>query len=230
MEKYAVLIPVFNEEKNVVALAERLEALDIPFMFIDDGSTDKTVTQLWLKEIPSMAYFPNRGKGWAIQLGAKALIAAGYDWILVIDGDNQFKTEDIELFDNTLLFGESEADIFIGNRFAGKTNMPWVRRCTNRFMSWVVSSMAGQKIPDSQCGFRLIHKDIFTCFDCESNRFAYESEQLIKASWYGGRIKSIPIDCNYPKGGKSSIKIFRDSWLFWKMIFRLTLRKMFNLF
>ena len=43
----------------------------------------------------------------------------------------------------------------VGTRMARTENMPWIRKKTNQFTSWVVSRLARQRIPDSQNGYRL---------------------------------------------------------------------------
>jgi glycosyltransferase involved in cell wall biosynthesis len=126
-DKFSILIPVYNEENTVVALADEIEKLGLPFLFVDDGSTDKTLTNMWLKDLPTICYFPNRGKGYAIRLGANYLISSEFPYILTLDGDGQCALSDIEKFDNELLFNE-DVDIFIGNRMWDENKMPLMRR------------------------------------------------------------------------------------------------------
>jgi len=216
-EKFSVLIPVYNEENNVLKLADEIEKLGLPYLFVDDGSTDKTLTTLWLKEIPTICYFPNKGKGHAIRLGAGYLISAEFSHILTLDGDGQCALEDIEKFDNKLLFNE-DIDIFIGNRMWDNKKMPLLRRWTNKLFSLVITKLSGVSIPDSQCGFRLYSKRIFTDLNLKCNGFDFESEVLIKAGRAGMKIKSIPIQCIYHKERKSKIKIFKDGIRFLKLI------------
>lgn len=221
MDKFAVLIPVYNEEYAVLKIAEALEALDVRYLFVDDGSTDRTATHLWLKDLSALCYFPNRGKGFAIQLGAKYLIKEGYEWILIMDSDGQHSCDDIEKFDTALLFNENDYKIFMGNRLWSKHNqMPRLRYHINRFMSWILSKIAGQKITDSQCGFRLVHKSIFE-LDIKSDKFDYESEMLIKASRAGHKIKDVPIKCIYYRDRKSKIRPIADACRFIKLIAKL---------
>jgi len=154
MEKFAVLIPVYNEEYNVIKIAEALEQLELRYLFVDDGSIDNTMPILYLRDLSYLGYFPNRGKGFAIKLGAKYLIKEGYEWILIMDGDGQCALSDIEKFDNELLFNE-DVDIFIGNRMWDEKIMPLLRRWVNKLFSLVITKLSGVSIPDSQCGFRL---------------------------------------------------------------------------
>ena len=197
-DKFSILIPVYNEENNVVKLADELDVMQLPYLMIDDGSVDKTLTNLWLKSIPTLASYPNHGKGYVIKVGANYLISAGFDWILTLDGDRQCALSDIEKFDNELLFNE-DVDIFIGNRMWDEKKMPLLRRWVNKFMSRIISKKAGQIIPDTQCGFRLYSNRVFTKLNLKCTGFDFESEVLIKASRAGMKIKSIPIQVIYDK-------------------------------
>lgn len=219
-DKFSILIPVYNEENNVVKLADEIEKLGLPYLFIDDGSTDKTLTNIWLKDLPAMCYFPNRGKGYAIRLGAYYLISAEFPYILTLDGDGQCALSDIEKFDNELLFNE-DVDIFIGNRMWDEKKMPLMRRWVNKIMSKIISKRAGVFIPDSQCGFRIYSNRVFTKLDLKCNGFDFESEVLIKAGCVGMKIKSIPIQCIYQKNRRSKIRFLRDGFRFLKLIFSL---------
>lgn len=217
-DKFAIVIPIYNEENNVVALADALDKLEIPYLFVDDGSTDKTLTTLWFKEIPTIAYFPNRGKGYAIKLGAKYLINAGYEWIMTMDADGQCALADIEKFDNALLLNEDSTHIFIGNRMGNNGSMPKLRRWVNKWFSLVITKLSGVSIPDTQCGFRLIYKGIFETLDLKCNGFDFESEMLIKAGKNCNIIKSVPIQCIYQKNRRSKIRPLRDFIRFIKML------------
>jgi len=206
-------------------LAQSLDKLEIPYLFVDDGSTDKTLTTLWLKDIPTVAYFPNRGKGFAIKLGAKYLIEMGYEWVLIMDGDGQCAVEDIEKFDYALLFGDESTRIFIGNRMTNPELMPKIRYLANKFMSIIISKLSEQQIPDTQCGFRLIHKSVFENIELKGEKFDMESEMLVKTGQAGMKITSVPIQCIYDKKRRSKIRLFRDTINFVKMLLKVNKTK-----
>ena len=77
---------------------------------------------------------------------------------------------------------KSGAEFVIGNRMSNPQGMPIIRVVTNKIMSFMISKAAKQKIPDSQCGFRLIKKDVLTKVKIETNKFEVESETGIKAA------------------------------------------------
>ena len=99
MSRTAFLIPVFNEAENVLKLGTLFEQLNISYLFVDDGSTDKTATNLWLKGFTSLMYYPSKGKAFAIREGISYLKKEGYEEIFVVDGTSgRFVTEVLKIY------------------------------------------------------------------------------------------------------------------------------------
>jgi hypothetical protein len=99
------------------------------------------------------------------------------------------------------------------------TTMPLLRRMVNRYMSNKISRICGQQIPDTQCGFRMLHRDIIPDVLNGASRFEYETEMLIIASRKGHRIASVPITTIY-SDEVSSINPVRDTLRFFKLMRR----------
>ena len=99
------------------------------------------------------------------------------------------------------------------------SRMPLVRRIVNRYMSNKISRVCGQEIPDTQCGFRMLHRDLIPELLGGANRFDYETEMLIIASRKGYRIDSVPISTVY-SDEVSSIHPVRDTIRFFKLMRR----------
>lgn len=217
--KIAILVPAYNEEDTICEMGSDLRKNGYSYLIVNDGSTDKTSKLLDINNFNHIDYYPNRGKGNAIKFGAGVLIGQGYNYILIMDADGQHDMRDITAI-IAYLETYPTAKIIIGNRLWNPKGMSLVRKLTNKFMSWVVSRLAGVKIPDTQCGFRLIHKDIINKLITESDNFDYESEQLIKAGQEGYEIISIPITCIYIKERESKMNPLRDTIRFFKMIKR----------
>jgi hypothetical protein len=97
--------------------------------------------------------------------------------------------------------------------------MPPVRFMTNRFMSYLISGLAKQRIPDTQCGFRLIKRDVLEKIRLLTRRYETESEILIKAARLGFKIESVPIKTIY-RGQKSQIRPFADTLRFFRFIIK----------
>jgi hypothetical protein len=114
---------------------------------------------------------------------------------------------------------ENGADVVVGDRMADNDNMPWLRKRTNEFTSWVISSIAGARIPDSQNGYRLFDAKVLRTVKLESRRYDMESEILIRAARQGYSIASVPISTIY-HDEESSINPFVDTLRFFRLVWR----------
>ena len=99
------------------------------------------------------------------------------------------------------------------------SSMPLVRRFVNRWMSDQISALCGQQIPDTQCGYRLLHRQLIPELLGGAARFDYETEMLIIASRKGFKIASVPISTVY-SDEVSSIHPVRDTIRFFQLMRR----------
>lgn len=215
-----IIIPVYNEERTIQKVIKKVQSYGYNLLIVNDGSTDKTLDKI--KELTNdyITYKINEGKGYAIKQGAKQAILNGYEWIIIVDADGQTPIHDIANIWK-LHYTYPDAGLFIGNRLHNPEGMPQLRLNTNKFMSWIVSKLARQKIYDSQCGLKIIHKDVFNNINLKCNRFDFETELLVKASWKGYKIHSRPINCIYFEDRKSKIHPIKDVFRFIKLIIKL---------
>jgi hypothetical protein len=102
--------------------------------------------------------------------------------------------------------------------------MPFVRVLTNRLMSLLLSLVTKQNIPDTQCGFRLVKKELLEKVNLVTSKYEMESEILIKASRRGFKIRSVPIKTIYGNE-KSQINPFVDTFRFLRLLVRDLLRR-----
>ena len=97
--------------------------------------------------------------------------------------------------------------------------MPLIRRLVNRYMSRRISRVCRQKIPDTQCGFRMLDRQLIPELLGGGHRFDYDTEVLIIASRKGYRIESVPITTVY-SDQVSKIHPVRDAIRFFKLMWR----------
>src|SRR5262249_16565217 len=97
--------------------------------------------------------------------------------------------------------------------------MPLIRRIVNRYMSSEISRVCGQKIPDTQCGFRMLHRQLIPELLGGGHRFEYDTEVLIIATRKGYRIESVTITTVYTDQ-VSKIHAVRDTIRFFKLMWR----------
>ncbi len=210
----AAVIPCFNEAGAIGPLVTAVRAHLPCVIVVDDGSTDGTGALARTSGAEVVTLTTNHGKGAAVQAGLRRARELGSTWALLLDGDGQHAPEDIPGFLAALR--ADQADLVIGSRMASADEMPLARRATNRFMSTVLSSLAGAKLPDTQCGFRLVRLPVWESLPLRCSRFEVESEMLLAFLAAGWRVEFIPVRSHY-KSGQSKIRPVRDAlrWLRW---------------
>lgn len=213
----AALIPAYREEEFICDVAKRALAQLDCVLVVNDGSPDATAARAKESGAEVISHEVNRGKGAAIKTGLKTLTDRGFEFVQILDGDGQHLPEEIPRFLEEA--NRSQSHIILGNRMSDVKTMPFVRKMTNRFMSWQISSVAGQPIPDSQCGFRMIHREVAPLLFCETNAFDYETEMLLIASQAGHKISAVPVSTIYGDE-RSKIRPVRDTIRFFRLMNR----------
>jgi len=193
--KRCALIPSYNEAKNIGAVTRELKSLGLTAYVVDDGSTDDTAGIAASQGAVVIAHTKNQGKGASLIEGFDRILKEGFDAVLIMDGDGQHATDDIDNFFKKMT--ETGADIVIGNRMLDTASMPALRNITNRIMSRIISNMCGQEIPDTQCGFKLIKRNVLENIKFEFSNFEIESEILLRAARKGFKIESVPVKTVY---------------------------------
>ena len=156
--KICVIVPAYNEGQAIEALVSGIKAKGLPAVVIDDGSTDGTDAKAAAAGAVVLRSNKNLGKGEALKKGFAYSLDKGFDGAIVMDGDGQHSIEDVDKFLEAAK--DPSVSLIVGNRMNDTRRMPALRAFTNRLMSRMVSKLSGQTVPDSQCGFRLLKKDL----------------------------------------------------------------------
>ena len=218
--KVAALIPAYREADHIGEVVRRVCKQLGTVLVVDDGSPDATAHSARQAGAEVIVHAQNAGKGAAIKTGFKVLLERNFDYVLILDADGQHLPEEIERFLSAAASNTGDpCGLWIGNRMSKTQGMPWLRWLTNRTMSWMISRLCRQPIPDSQCGYRMIHREVVPHLFCESNSYDYETEMLLIAARSGYRIGNVPVTTVY--GNEiSKIKPIRDGVRFWKLLNR----------
>jgi len=222
----AALIPAYFEEKRIRDVASRTREQIDSVLVVDDGSTDRTAVAAQEGGAEVIVHPQNQGKGAAIKTGLRELtLREGFEYILILDADGQHLPEEIPRFLQEA--NRSQAAMLVGTRMEDTSTMPLVRRLTNRAMSSLISALIGQRVPDTQCGFRMFTRDLaHALIATASSNFDFETEMLAIAARRGAVIGAVPVSTVYGDE-KSKIRPLRDTVRFLALIKRLR-REMSN--
>jgi len=177
--KICAVIPVYNEVDFLDELIQKVTPHVSKIICIDDGSTDGSHELLDAKyEVDLITNSKNFGKGFALRIGLQKAIDSDYDFIVTLDGDLQHVPELIPEFVNTL----KNYDVVVGNRLHTLKGMPLQRIISNKLTSWLLSKKVGEKIKDSQSGYRAFKRDVIKDILPIETGFEAETEMLIKAA------------------------------------------------
>ena len=224
-EQVTILLPAFNEEKNIGECIKNIKALYPQFeiLVVDDGSSDQTVKIAMESGANVWPHPYNIGNGAAIKTGLRC---ARGQWIIMMDADGQHDPEDIE----KLLQYKNKYDMVVGARTKeSKTS------AHRDVANWVYNALASYvtkfKVEDLTSGFRLVKKETVQSFIyLLPNTFSYPSTLTMAYLRSGRSIKYVPIKTKQRKG-KSKIKLLRDGTRFFLIIVKIaTLFSPFRVF
>ena len=205
----AAVMPCFNEAGRIAPLIAGVRRHLSRVIVVDDGSGDATAEEAAQAGAEVIRRTTNGGKGTALRTGWTHARQAGFTWVLCMDGDGQHAPSDIPKF-----FERAEnntAALLVGDRMGDCAAMPWLRQQANRWMTRQLSAMAGVRLADSQCGFRLARLDALLGLKLSSRRFEIESEMLLAFLAAGLRVEFVPIQVIY-ESARSNICPFLDTW------------------
>ncbi len=216
-QECAAVIPCLNEAATIREVVSSVLNQLPMVLVVDDGSTDATAKQATAAGAQLVRHEQSQGKGAALTTGWRRAANLGFTWSLCLDGDGQHDAADIPRF--LRCADETGALLVVGNRFHQPVKMPWVRRRVNAWMSERLSRLAGQRLPDSQCGFRLMRLDAWSELPLITRHYEFESEILLAFAAAGHRIEFVPVRAIY--GGETSkINPLRDTWRWFRWLKR----------
>ena len=213
------LIPAYNEAARVgnVVAGARNHVDEV--VVVDDGSGDDTAAVAEKAGAKVIRHDRNRGKGGAIATALDYFGRSDAEFAVLLDADGQHDPAEIPKFVEAAQ--REQADVVVGTRMADTEDMPLVRKLTNQFTSWITGRLARQRIPDSQCGYRLVRRSVLKDLQFSTARFETETEMLIQAGRAGHRIVSVPIRTIYGSEARAShIHPLRDTIRFFKLVGR----------
>ncbi len=219
--KLSIIIPVFNEERTIKELINRVLRVPLPYkiekeiIVVNDGSTDNTykILQEFTDNIKLIAHEENRGKGTAIRAGIKESTG---DLVIIQDADLEYNPSDY----GTLLapIVNKKSKVVYGTRLSNyplklwgenKTVMP-IHLIANKFLTFLTNLIYGSKLTDMETCYKLFTRTLLEKLNLKSEKFDFEPEVTAKILKLNIKIAEVPITVN-PRTYKEGKKIgFKD--------------------
>ena len=238
MERSLLIIPTFNERKNLEKLLPRLLEYppEIEILIVDDNSPDGTGEFVaGLKQSnPRIHYLwreSKMGLGTAYTTGFGYAIKNGFDYIFEMDADFSHNPDEIPRF----LEAIQNADLVIGSRYISGVNVvnwPLSRLLLSYMANIYTRWITGMPVKDATSGFKCFRKKVLESLDLtriKSNGYSFQIEVDFKTYKKGFRIKEIPIVFVDRQVGNSKMNkkiIYEAVWMVWKLKFRSLLGRL----
>lgn len=221
MDKIAVLIPCYNEEKTIAKVVKDAKAAlpEAVIYVYDNNSTDRTV-ELAREAGAQIRYEHMQGKGNVIRRMFREIEAECY---IMVDGDDTYPMEYArEMADKVLTYN---ADMVVGDRLSS-TYFTENKRPFHNFGNTIVRSSINRlfhcEIKDIMTGFRAFSYGFVKTFPVLSTGFEIETEMTIHAVYNNMQIENVIVDYrDRPEGSESKLNTFSDGFKVLRTIMKL---------
>jgi glycosyltransferase involved in cell wall biosynthesis len=197
--KLSVLVPVYNEERTVAEILDRVLALGPvvkEIVVVDDGSKDKTAEIVWAKAQtePKVCFYQlphNQGKTAAIR---KALELATGDILIVQDADLEYDPAEIPDVIDPILRGV--ADVVYGSRFLVRKAarvLYFYHYLANTGLTFLSNLLTNRNMSDIETGYKAFRAEVIKPLVLSSKGFGMEVEITALLCKTNARTYEVPI-------------------------------------
>jgi len=205
--KVLLIVPAYNEEKNIVSVIDAIKARGYDYVVIDDGSADETKALCEKNGFNIVSLPINLGLADGFQTGMKYAYRRGYDAALQFDADGQHEPAYIQALVASM--EETGADIVIGSRFVAKKRHFSPRMAGSYLISGMIKLTTGKSIQDPTSGMRLYNKGMIELFATKHD-MAPEPDTLAYCLRKHMKVVEVPVEMQERLSGKSYLTVSRS--------------------
>jgi glycosyltransferase involved in cell wall biosynthesis len=210
------VVPTYENPITIGPVTQRLVALGLPVIVVDDGSGPKARAALEsLEKLPQVHCFyrqENGGKGAAVQDGFQHALALGFTHALQVDADGQHDLSDVP---NFIEVSRSAPEALVCGSPVFDESAP-TGRLVGRKISifWCAVETLGLKIQDPLCGFRVYPLKACAQLGRLGDRMEFDSDIGVRLVWAKVPVINLRTKVLYlakAEGGVSHFRMFRDN-------------------
>jgi len=226
--KILIIIPAFNEEKNIVQTIEEIfkENLPVSIVVVNDGSRDETSARARSTKASVIDLPFNLGIGGAVQTGFKFALDHDFDVAVQVDGDCQHDISYLNAILDPVL--RNETDMTIGSRFIPPYlgyRSSLIRRIGIHFFAHLISFLTQYTVTDPTSGFRAFNRKMIRVFAHYYPEDFPEPEAIAVAGRHRARVKEVPVKMRKRPAGNSSIRYLKTLYYMIKVTLAICLDK-----
>lgn len=200
-----VAVPVYNEQKYVQRVIEKITQFAPDVLVVDDGSTDYTPMLLAMQPVDVIRHKKNLGYGRSIRDAFRWAQSYHYDWLITMDCDEQHEPESLADFFRAI--EKNDADIISGSRYLNDCTHadlpPEDRRAINARITRLVNERLGLNITDAFCGFKAYRVSALEKQQFSVDGYAIPLQQWVQAAAHELRVTEVPIRLIYNDPNRS---------------------------
>ena len=200
--KVLIIIPAYNEEKNLTRVIDRLQQVcpQFDYVIVNDGSTDGTEKVCRQNQFRHISLPVNLGLTGAVRAGMRYASQKGYDMALQFDADGQHLPEYIQ--DMVDCMTQTNCDVVIASRYFG-CRMPFRMRTVGaKMITAAIRLTTGRHLSDPTSGMRLYSRRIIEQFIKDENN-APEPDTLSYLIRLGADIREVKVEMDERTEGQS---------------------------
>lgn len=204
MDKVLLVIPAYNEEKNIAKVVGRLgeEFPQLDYIVVNDGSTDRTARICREKGYNLLDLPVNLGLAGCFQAGMKYAYLKGYNCAIQFDGDGQHRPEYIGAMKDKM---EEGYDIVIGSRFVTQKKDWSMRMVGGRLIAGAIWLTTGTRVSDPTSGMRMFSRSMIKEFALNLN-YGPEPDTLSFLIKQGAKVAELQVEIDERLEGESYLK------------------------
>jgi glycosyltransferase involved in cell wall biosynthesis len=215
-------LPAYNEDKYIGTLVLDTRQYVDEVIVVDDGSVDDTARIAGLAGADVLSHPQNLGYGAAIRSLLAEARKRDADILVILDADSQHDPQEIPSLVQPIQEG---FDFVVGTREGQVGRIPLYRRVGQKVILNSLNILSGQRLSDSECGFRAFSRKALDTLNLKESGMAVSAETIAEATRCNLKVTQVPVSVTYHKDGSTLNPISHGLGVFTRVLIMMSEQK-----